>query len=122
MLTRPPLLLRLEGAALFLTAVALFAALGAPWWLFALLLFAPDVGALPYLAGSRAGAASYNLLHTSALPLLGLPLAWWLEAPAALPWLAVWLAHIGMDRALGYGLKLPTGFRDTHLGPIGRSG
>jgi hypothetical protein len=33
----------------------------------------------------------------------------------------VLLAHVGMDRALGYGLKLPTDFRDTHLGRIGRS-
>ena len=27
----------------------------------------------------------------------------------------VWLAHIGIDRALGYGLKYPTHFEDTHL-------
>lgn len=32
----------------------------------------------------------------------------------------VFLTHIGLDRALGYGLKLPTDFRDTHLGRIGR--
>lgn len=30
-------------------------------------------------------------------------------------------AHVGFDRALGYGLKLPTGFKDTHLGRIGRA-
>jgi hypothetical protein len=33
---------------------------------------------------------------------------------------AVLLTHIGLDRTLGYGLKLPTDFRDTHLGRIGR--
>ena len=27
----------------------------------------------------------------------------------------IWLAHIGIDRALGYGLKYPTAFKDTHL-------
>ena len=27
---------------------------------------------------------------------------------------------IGIDRALGYGLKFPTAFGDTHLGRIGR--
>ena len=27
----------------------------------------------------------------------------------------IWLAHIGIDRAIGYGLKHPTGFKDTHL-------
>ena len=32
----------------------------------------------------------------------------------------IWCAHIGFDRALGYGLKSPEGFRLTHLGKIGR--
>jgi hypothetical protein len=27
----------------------------------------------------------------------------------------VWLVHVGADRALGYGLKYPTRFEDTHL-------
>jgi hypothetical protein len=27
----------------------------------------------------------------------------------------IWLTHIGVDRMLGYGLKYPTGFKDTHL-------
>ena len=32
----------------------------------------------------------------------------------------IWLAHIGIDRALGYGLKYSTGFGFTHLGRIGK--
>jgi hypothetical protein len=31
------------------------------------------------------------------------------------------VAHIAIDRTLGYGLKRETGFHDTHLGRIGRS-
>jgi hypothetical protein len=27
----------------------------------------------------------------------------------------IWLAHIGLDRMLGYGLKYPTEFKDTHM-------
>ena len=27
----------------------------------------------------------------------------------------IWISHIGFDRLLGYGLKYPTQFRDTHL-------
>jgi hypothetical protein len=27
----------------------------------------------------------------------------------------IWLAHIGLDRALSFGLKYPTFFKDTHL-------
>jgi hypothetical protein len=30
----------------------------------------------------------------------------------------VWFAHIGMDRALGYGLKYDDAFTHTHLGII----
>ena len=33
---------------------------------------------------------------------------------------SVLIAHVGMDRAAGYGLKLPTSFQDTHLGRMGR--
>ncbi|MDU3890869.1 MAG: DUF4260 family protein [Serratia liquefaciens] len=32
----------------------------------------------------------------------------------------IWGAHIGFDRALGYGLKYASGFADTHLGGLGR--
>jgi hypothetical protein len=27
----------------------------------------------------------------------------------------IWAAHIGVDRLVGYGLKYPTAFKDTHL-------
>jgi hypothetical protein len=30
----------------------------------------------------------------------------------------IWVAHIGFDRLLGYGLKYPTAFKDTHLGKV----
>jgi hypothetical protein len=29
----------------------------------------------------------------------------------------IWIAHIGFDRMLGFGLKYPTVFKDTHLNP-----
>lgn len=32
----------------------------------------------------------------------------------------IWLAHISLDRTLGYGLKLED-FHHTHLGPIGKN-
>lgn len=110
---------RLEGAALLVLAVVVFADTDLSWWWFALLLLVPDVSIAGYLAGSDAGAAAYNLAHTLVWP--ALLLAWGLTSD--LPWVlgigAIWLAHIGFDRALGYGLKLPEGFRHTHLGDIG---
>ena len=45
-------------------------------------------------------------------------LAW----PSAVAVALIWLAHIGIDRALGYGLKYEAGFGFTHLGRIGRQG
>jgi hypothetical protein len=44
-----------------------------------------------------------------------------IQAPLLSILALIWIAHIGLDRALGYGLKLSTSFSDTHLGPIGRS-
>jgi uncharacterized membrane protein len=88
-------------------------------WLLPLLL-APDLSMAGYLAGPRAGAIVYNLLHNLALAIVTLAVGW-LGGIAVLALAgAILLAHVGMDRTLGYGLKLPTDFRDTHLGRIGR--
>ena len=113
-------LLRLEGFAILAAAVAAYAALGGSWLVFALLLLAPDLTMLGYLAGPAIGAAAYNAAHSyvgpAALGALGLAFA----APLAQTLALIWIAHIGLDRALGYGLKFATGFSDTHLGRIGR--
>jgi hypothetical protein len=114
-------ILRLEGAAAFAAAVALYAHAGFSWPLFALLILAPDLAMLAYLAGPRVGAAAYNLVHTY---VLSVPLAvagFWFASPIVAALGLIWIAHIGMDRTLGYGLKHPTSFADTHLGRIGRS-
>jgi Domain of unknown function (DUF4260) len=113
-------ILRLEGAAALAAAVALYAHAGFSWPLFALLFLAPDLSMLAYLIGPRAGAAAYNLVHTYAL---AVPLAlagYFVAYPAAAAVGLIFIAHIGMDRMLGYGLKYASGFRDTHLHRIGR--
>lgn len=116
-MTRP--ILRCEGAALLGAAALAYGWTGQSWWLFAILFLAPDIGIAAYLAGPRLGAIGYNILHMTALP-LALAAAGLLWPSSLLVGLAcIWLAHIGFDRALGYGLKEPTGFKDTHLGRIG---
>jgi hypothetical protein len=111
----PRRLLHLEGAALLAAATVAFFLLGGSWWVFLLLLLAPDLGMLGYLAGPRTGALAYDAVHVTAAPLALLGLAA-LAGPSFLTDLAlIWLAHIGMDRAVGYGLKYPSSFRDTHL-------
>ncbi|MDR3467953.1 MAG: DUF4260 domain-containing protein [Xanthobacteraceae bacterium] len=117
----PKLLLKLEGAALAAASITLYAWSGASWVLFAALLLAPDLGFLGYLAGPRIGAITYNTVHVTALP-LALGLAGLTTGNALAQHLAlIWLAHIGIDRALGYGLKYDVGFGFTHLGRIGKA-
>ncbi|GHO49464.1 DUF4260 domain-containing protein [Ktedonospora formicarum] len=111
----PKILLHIEGAAVLLVALILYFWQGGYWWLLLLLILAPDVSMLGYLAGNRVGAICYNIVHAYVLPLAlalygaiaGVPLILWLAL--------IWFAHIGGDRALGYGLKYPTEFKDTHL-------
>ncbi len=115
MLLRPRWLLHLEGASVFALALILYWAGHFHWWLFAVLLLTPDLFMLGYLANPKIGAAAYDQVHTSALPILLLGVAIVGPLPALEPYALIWLAHIGMDRMLGYGLKYPTRFRDTHL-------
>jgi hypothetical protein len=118
-LTTPAFLLRAEGAALLALSVFLYWYLEGNWIAFVLLLLAPDIGMIGYLRGPRLGAATYNLTHIEVLP-AALAFVAFTFGYELLMWPAlIWLAHIGMDRLLGYGLKLPTAFQDTHLGRIG---
>ena len=114
-------LLRLEGLAALAAAVSAYAFIGGSWPLFALLLLAPDLAMIGYRFGPVAGAAAYNAVHAylapAALGAAGLALG----APTMQALALIWIAHIGLDRALGYGLKYATGFGDTHLGRVGRS-
>jgi hypothetical protein len=78
-------------------------------------VLAPDLAMLGYLAGPRVGALTYNLAHTELWP-IGLAVVGVVADVDLLVQLAlIWLVHIGADRVLGYGLKYPTGFKDTHL-------
>jgi hypothetical protein len=124
-------LLRLEGLALGLICIWLYRSIHEPWWYFAVLVLTPDLAMLGYLGGPRLGAAIYNAIHTWVAPAVFFVIGWWgsamlrsfgLEGDTTflLPLAFILGAHIGIDRALGFGLKLPSGFRDTHLGHIGR--
>jgi hypothetical protein len=111
----PRWLLRIEGVAMFGLAAFFYGRAHFGWGWYALLFLAPDLSILGYLANGRAGAALYNLVHTSTVPLCGLLVAMALPAPRIVPFVLIWISHIGFDRLLGFGLKYPTKFRDTHL-------
>ncbi len=114
--------LRLEGLAVLLAAAALYFGLGGAIWFFALLLFAPDLSFAGYAMGSKAGAIIYNIAHNYIVPVAmgatGMMLGIEILQHLAL----IHLAHIGLDRSLGYGLKYASGFKHTHLGELGQKG
>ena len=111
----PSLLLRLEGAALFAAALVLYFHEGFGWLALVLLALAPDLAMLGYSAGPRVGAVAYDLAHTEAFPVALAVAGVVADGELALQLALIWLAHIGADRLLGYGLKYPTAFQDTHL-------
>jgi hypothetical protein len=117
----PRVLRRAEGLAVAVAMGAVLWQIGPPWWLVVLGLVAPDLALAGKLAGPRVGAAVYNATHTYLGPLL-LAGVWALGGGGMAGALAaLWALHIGVDRALGFGLKYPSGFRDTHLGRFGRA-
>ena len=113
-------LLRLEGLTLFASMTLLYAFWGGPWWVYAVLFLAPDLSFLGYLAGPKIGAIVYNTMHSYMAPLALMTAGFGFAPPLAVSVAIIWLAHIGLDRALGYGLKYSEGFAFTHLGTIGR--
>jgi hypothetical protein len=115
MLTRPAWLLRIEEACLFTGAIVLYAHFHFSWLLFVLLFLAPDLFMLGYLVNPRAGAALYNLGHVLFVPLALSAVAVATGHPLAMAIAIIWFAHIAFDRLLGYGLKYPAHFKDTHL-------
>jgi hypothetical protein len=116
----PLAILRSEGVVLLAAALAAyFAGLDEPWWLVPALLFVPDVFMAGYAKSSQVGAMLYNAAHSYPAPAVLGALASVADEPLWQGVALVWFARIGMDRALGYGLKYETDFKDTHLGRIG---
>jgi hypothetical protein len=113
-------LLRLEGLAVFAVALGAYLWLGSePWWLFLVLLLVPDVSFLGYLGGPRVGALTYNAAHSTIGPIALLAAGALTDSGLVVSLALIWAAHIGLDRAIGYGLKYGAGFGFTHLGRIG---
>jgi hypothetical protein len=112
--------LRVEGLFVLAASCMLYAHTQHRWGLFFVFFLLPDLSFAGYLAGPKIGAVTYNVVHSYSTPIaLGI-LFYFLKIDAALPFLFIWTAHIGFDRALGYGLKYATGFGNTHLGMMGK--
>jgi hypothetical protein len=115
MFTRPGVLLRIEGGCVLMLSLLYYQGLHGNWLLFLLLLLVPDVSILVYRSGVQTGTICYNSVHTLVGPLLLIACTVLGQAFWLLPYWLIWTSHIGLDRMLGYGLKYPTRFNDTHL-------
>jgi len=113
-------ILRLEGLCILIAASVAYSKFGMGWGTFALFFLGPDISLFGYLAGPKIGALSYNVAHSYIGAVACLAAGVVVPAPTVLCIGLIWTAHIGFDRALGYGLKYPGGFGFTHLGRIGR--
>ncbi|MFO1108243.1 MAG: DUF4260 domain-containing protein [Bradyrhizobium sp.] len=113
-------MLRLEGVVLFAGMTLLYGLWEGSWWIYAALFLAPDLSFAAYLGGPKLGAIVYNAAHSYLGPVALMTVGLAVAAPLTLSLAMIWLAHIGIDRALGYGLKYQAGFAFTHLGRIGR--
>lgn len=112
---QPRTYLRLEGLTVFVGALAVYLALDGPLWLLVVLALAPDLSMVAYLAGPRIGSLGYNTVHTYVLPAVLGGVGVYAGADLAVLLAVIWAGHIGADRTVGYGLKYPSGFEDTHL-------
>ena len=113
------ILQRLLGALIaYVSAVGFIAADFKWYWLFITFLLY-DISMVGYLSNNKLGAKIYNFGHGFVLPALLLYVAYRLDNNSVLLFISLsWLFHIGIDRAFGFGLKKPDGFKHTDLGDL----
>lgn len=111
----PKILLHIEGVFMFISSTFIYFQVDGSFWLYIILFLIPDIGMLGYFTKSKKiGSYTYNLFHTYSIPIILGGCGFFISHIAMLISM-IWLAHIGIDRAFGYGLKYETGFKDTHL-------
>jgi len=118
----PRLWLRVEGATLAAGSLIAYSTTGQAWWLVPLTLLLPDLTMIGYLGGTRLGAHLYNLGHSTPIAASIVGIGWWQDKSLLAALGLVWLAHIGLDRLIGYGLKYGDHFQHTHLRRLGHNG
>ena len=112
------ILLHVEGLAVLVLSLYFYWDSQFSWVLFLVLLFAPDISMLGYVVNNRIGARIYNIFHTYTIAIIIIFVGLLFENQTALAIGLIWSSHIGMDRMIGYGLKYPTDFKDTHLNRV----
>ncbi len=109
---------RAEALVIFISGTYIYFSLDYEWYWFVLLLLSVDIFMVGYLANNKLGAHIYNIGHSYAVPALTLVAGYLAQSSVFIGFSLIWICHIAMDRAVGYGLKESTSFHDTHLGHI----
>lgn len=117
-ISMPRIFLHLEGLALFTASLVLYANQQFSWGTFALFLLAPDLVMIIYALNNRWGQIAYNFAHTTIFPLALAIFSILNTNSLGLQISLIWLAHIGIDRTVGYGFKYPGQFKETHFSRI----
>ena len=108
-------ILRLEGLAVFLTAIYFYHMFYRDWVAFFLLLFIPDISMAGYFINKKWGSLLYNLVHNYILGISAALYGFAFDNDLILFLGLILIAHVGIDRFFGFGLKYPTDFKDTHI-------
>ena len=111
---------KLEGLLILIASSLVYTELGYSWKMFCILFFLPDISLAGYLLGKRCGAITYNIFHSYISPITLAIITYKIEYYQMNYVILIWIAHIGFDRCLGFGLKYASGFRYTHLGFVGK--
>lgn len=110
--------LKAEGLVLAALMVVLTYKAGYDIWFLVLTFLLFDISMLGYAVNKKIGALTYNIGHSSVVPTLTLIAGLITNNMPVQAWSYAWLFHIGLDRAMGYGLKHKTSFKHTHLGKL----
>lgn len=111
-------IISIEYILAFIITVSFYGHLNFPWLYFIVFLLLPDITMLGYLINTKIGALFYNMGHSFVLPAMLMVIGLLTTTPIPLMAALIWLAHIFLDRALGYGLKYDDAFKKTHLQQI----
>ena len=108
-------IIRIENGLAFAITFYLYAQLDFPIWMFFVFLLVPDVTMLGYAINTKIGAIVYNIGHSLIIPLLLAASYVYFTKDYLLIISLIWVAHLFMDRMLGYGLKYTDSFKKTHI-------
>jgi hypothetical protein len=112
--------IKLDELGLFVLGIYLFDQLDYAWWWFLVLILTPDLSMIGYVFGNKTGALSYNLFHHRGIAIVFYLVGVYFHNNEIQLSGVILFTHSSMDRMFGYGLKYETGFKDTHLGEIGK--